>query len=88
MFDRFSAADSFVSAAGHDGNIPQLAPIETRALSAWAVTLDASAFLALLVAPLVVTTDMWREPAGVVVLVTALAVTRRSQVTHQRVRMS
>ncbi|MGW0316049.1 hypothetical protein [Streptomyces flavidovirens] len=87
MFDRFSAARTFVSAAGHDGNIPQLAPSETQALNAWAVTLDASAFLALLVAPLVVISGMWQDPDGAVVLLTALGVTRRSQITHKRVRL-
>ena len=73
---------------GYDANIPHGADVQTRLLSAWAGTLQLSAFLALLVLPLILITGAWQAPYTAVVLAAVCAAARRSHIRHLRVRIS
>lgn len=88
MLDRLFPADSIRSATDNDVNIPRFLRSETRLISAWAVTLQATVFLALVAVPLVLINDVWAAPAGTG-LTAALAWTmRHSSLRYQRVRVS
>ncbi|MFI7337220.1 hypothetical protein ACIBUY_04685 [Streptomyces sp. NPDC050085] len=88
MFDQLSAGGRLRRSAGYEATLPQLRRRETRVLSAWTGTLQLSAFVALLVLPIVLITGAWQAPAVAGGLAWAYAATRRSSVRYLRIRAS
>ncbi|WNO70155.1 hypothetical protein [Streptomyces sp. AM8-1-1] len=74
--------------ASYDANIPHVLDAQTRLVSAWAGTVQLSAFLALLVLPIVLITGDWQTPDGAVVLALACAAARRSHLRYLRLQVS
>lgn len=74
--------------SGYDANIPRVLCGQTRVVSAWAGTLQLSAFLALVVLPLVLVTEVWQAPTVAAVMALACAAARRSYLHYLRVRVS
>ncbi|MET7944156.1 hypothetical protein [Streptomyces sp. NPDC005302] len=73
---------------GYDANIPHGLDAQTRRLSAWAGTLQLSAFLALLVLPLILITGTRHAPETAGVLALLWTAVRRSHLHYLRVRVS
>ncbi|MER7179496.1 hypothetical protein ABT404_08425 [Streptomyces hyaluromycini] len=89
MIDRFSVSGfRRKPGTGHDANIPQVPRGETRRLSAWAGTVQLSAFLALLVLPVILVTDGWQTLHGAVLLAMASGAARHSGLRYLRLRAS
>ncbi|MDH2394129.1 hypothetical protein QCN29_36470 [Streptomyces sp. HNM0663] len=86
MPDLFRCGGFCVPSAGHDRNIPQFTAGETHRVSAWAVTLEMSAFVALVVGPLVLISDAWEAPTAAVAMVAALGAARRSRFVFRTLR--
>ncbi|WSQ15125.1 hypothetical protein OG604_49635 [Streptomyces sp. NBC_01231] len=57
-------------------------------MSAWAGTLQLSAFLALVVLPIVLVTEVWQAPTGAAAMALACAAARRSFLRYLRIRVS
>jgi hypothetical protein len=73
---------------GYDANIPRGLRGQTRVVSAWAGTLQLSAFLALVVLPVVLVTEAWQVPAAAAAMAVACATARRSFLRYLRIRVS
>ncbi|GAA4027036.1 hypothetical protein [Streptomyces plumbiresistens] len=73
---------------GYDANIPRGLRGQTRVVSAWAGTLQLSAFLALVVLPIVLVTDAWQAPTGAAVMALVCAAARHSFLRYLRIRVS
>ncbi|WP_421110308.1 hypothetical protein [Streptomyces sp. NEAU-S77] len=87
MLDRFSVAAALQSATCDDVNIPRSDRSETRILSAWTVTAQASVFLAVAVLPVILISNSWTAAAASSVVALLLA-TRKSYVRYQRIQLS
>ncbi|ELP66150.1 hypothetical protein ACOT81_39690 [Streptomyces sp. WI04-05B] len=87
MIDLYRATDWLKSAAGYDANIPRSLRGETRTLVAWAVTVQLSFFLLLVVLPLILVTEAWQAPAGVAAASLSWAASRHSSLRYLRVRL-
>lgn len=73
--------------SGYEANIPHSLTAQTRLVSAWAGTLQLSVFLALLVLPLVLITEVRQTPEGAMVLALVCAAARRSHLRYLRVQV-
>ena len=73
---------------GYDANIPHGQRGETRGVRAWAVTLQLSAFLAVIVLPIILVTGTRQAPGAVAVVALAYAAARRSYLHYLHVRVS
>jgi hypothetical protein len=87
VIDLFRAVGWLQSAASHDANIPRGRGAETRTLVAWAVTAQLSAFLSLVVLPLVLVTGSWQAPASAAAVAASWMATRHSRFNYLRVRI-
>ncbi|TXS54858.1 hypothetical protein EAO69_43210 [Streptomyces sp. me109] len=74
--------------SGYDANIPHGLNAQTRLVSAWAGTLQLSAFLALLVLPLILIADVRQTPEEAMILALICAAARRSHLRYLRVQVS
>ncbi|MFI1415626.1 hypothetical protein ACH4Y0_37755 [Streptomyces sp. NPDC020707] len=89
MIDPLPASGRFQRpGTGYDANIPRDLRGQTRVVSAWAGTLQFSAFLALVVLPLILVTEALQAPAGAALMVLVSAATRHSCLRYLRVRLS
>ncbi|MFD7817629.1 hypothetical protein ACFV6E_32615 [Streptomyces sp. NPDC059785] len=88
MLDRFSVAALLRAATCDDVNIPRFLRGETRIASAWAVTLQASVFLAIVVMPVILIRGWWTAPATATVVAALLMATRQSHCRYQRFRLN
>jgi hypothetical protein len=73
---------------GYDANIPRSPRGQTRIVSAWAGTLQLSAFIALVVLPIILVTEAWQARAGAAATALACATARRSFLRYLRIRVS
>ncbi|MGQ4374811.1 hypothetical protein ACN6K9_001682 [Streptomyces sp. SAS_267] len=74
--------------SGYDANIPHGQDAQTRRVSAWAGTLQLSAFLALLVLPIILITGTSPALEGPALLGLVCAAARHSQLRYLRVHVS
>ncbi|MGW9067989.1 hypothetical protein ACWGQT_00860 [Streptomyces yangpuensis] len=86
--DRFPAAIRVQAAAGPDANIPHFVVGETRTVRAWDVTVQVGAFIAIVIAPLIMITGAWQAPAAVGLCGMVFMAVRRSHLRYQRIRLS
>ncbi|MFJ9179178.1 hypothetical protein [Streptomyces sp. NPDC102360] len=85
MFDHLPTVGRYRRPVDDEATLPRLRRRETRVLSAWTGTLQLSAFLALVVLPIVLLTDAWQAPTGVGALALTHALTRRSFIRYLRI---
>ncbi|MFD5752477.1 hypothetical protein [Streptomyces sp. NPDC127033] len=83
MLDRLRAEGFSAPAAGHDANIPQFRRGKTCLSISWVVTLEWSAFIALLVGPMILVSGVWQAPAGAAATVGALLTAHRSHIVRR-----
>ncbi|MFB8183397.1 hypothetical protein ACFC8N_47035 [Streptomyces sp. NPDC055966] len=88
MLDPFSAAALFRAATCDDASIPRLRRTETRITSAWTVTVQAGAFLAVLVVPTILIHGWWEAPATTALVAGLMVAMRQSRFHYQRFRLS
>ncbi|MFM9700161.1 hypothetical protein [Streptomyces europaeiscabiei] len=88
MLDRFSIAALFQVATRDDASIPRLPRNETRVASAWTVTVQASVFLAVVVAGVILIRGWWTAPASAAVVAGLVMAVRQSHCRYQRLRLS
>ncbi|MGC4815845.1 hypothetical protein ACLQ29_35595, partial [Micromonospora sp. DT228] len=65
---------------GYDANIPSSLRGQTRIVSAWAGTLQISAFIAMVILPIILVTEAWQAPTGAAA--TALACAPATRTIH------
>ncbi|MET9116059.1 hypothetical protein ABZX38_17930 [Streptomyces longwoodensis] len=87
MLDPFTVAARW-AATRDDASIPRLLRPETGTASAWAVTVQASVFLAVLVLPVILIRGWWTTPATAVLETGLLVAMRQSRCHYQRIRLS
>ncbi|MEU6497786.1 hypothetical protein [Streptomyces sp. NPDC046984] len=73
---------------GYDANIPRTLRGQTRVVSAWAGTMQLSAFLMLVVLPLILITEAWQAPTVATLVALTCATARHSYLRYQRIRVS
>ncbi|MFI0235394.1 hypothetical protein [Streptomyces sp. NPDC016845] len=88
MFDPLSAVGRYRPPTGYEATLPQLRRSETHVLSAWGGTLQLSAFLALVVLPILLISGTWQAPACFGAIASVYALTRHSSVRYLRIRRS
>ncbi|MFD9356459.1 hypothetical protein [Streptomyces sp. NPDC060031] len=88
MSDRFLPAALLGAASGFDANSSVTPSEGGQVRSAWAVTLEVRAVVALTVAPFVFLSGAWGAPMGVAMVLTLLSAASRSRVSYQRASSS
>lgn len=87
MLVPYFAAAATRAATRDDASIPRRSHPETRGMSAWTVTVQASAFLAVAVLPVLLIRDQWTGPATTAVVAGLSVMLRQSQLRYQRIRL-
>ncbi|MFG2305291.1 hypothetical protein [Actinacidiphila glaucinigra] len=87
MLDPYFAAEVSPAATRNDASIPRRSRTETRIASAWTVTVQVSAFLALLVLPVILIRGWWAAPATTALVAGLTVATRQSRCHYQRLRL-
>ena len=87
MLDPFSVAARW-AATRDDASIPRLLRPETRSASAWAVTVQASVFLAAFVLPVILIRGWWAAPATTALVAGLMVAMRQSRYHYQHLRLS
>ncbi|MEU0248280.1 hypothetical protein ABZ192_28925 [Streptomyces sp. NPDC006235] len=88
MNDPLPASNWHQLGTGYDANIPHGLSGQTRIVSAWAGTLQLSAFIALVILPIILVTEAWQAPTGAAATALACAGARRSFLRYLRIRVS